>query len=161
MTDALPSFISYLTHKKLITSDIEESFDTRFRIQKYVFLAKFYGLDMHYAYSLYVRGPYSPELTQAYYKITEDKAIPDKPVLSESFKSEEFLKLVEGRDNEWLEIAATMMKLENLYGRQHGSTSLISKTHRVKYGFEYNFVADVFDNLKKMGLLSETRIDTA
>jgi len=159
MKNMLPDFIRYLEQENLIVLDIEGNFDTRFWIQKCVFLAKFYGLDLQYTYDMYLYGPYSTELTQAYYDAEKAATIPAVAKLPESFRSEAFLKMVKNRENKWLEIAATIMKLEPIYGLQDGSASLISKAHRIKHNCEIDFVTKVFDDLKRIGLLSNTRID--
>ncbi len=45
--------------------------DDRLRVQKAVYLAQALGINLGYHYSWYVKGPYSPGLTQDYYRVSE------------------------------------------------------------------------------------------
>ena len=56
---------------------------------------------------MHLRGPYSKNLSQDYYKLdaTNDN---DSNVLN-SFNKEDFLRLIKGRSDEWLELAATIL----------------------------------------------------
>ena len=47
-------------------------FDDRLIAQKIVCLLELKGLKLGYPYSLYVRGPYSPDLTMDLYKFTDE-----------------------------------------------------------------------------------------
>ena len=48
-------------------SKVESNLNFKIRIQKFVFLAKYYGWNNTYSYNLYRHGPYSPVLTDDYY----------------------------------------------------------------------------------------------
>lgn len=48
-------------------SKVESNLNFKIRIQKFVFLAKYYGWNNSYSYNLYRHGPYSPVLTDDYY----------------------------------------------------------------------------------------------
>jgi hypothetical protein len=52
------------------SSDIT-SVNDRLRVQKAVYLAQVLGINLGYHYSWYVKGPYSPGLTQDYYRVSE------------------------------------------------------------------------------------------
>lgn len=52
------------------SSDISTVND-RLRVQKAVYLAQVMGINLGYHYSWYVKGPYSPGLTQDYYRVSE------------------------------------------------------------------------------------------
>ena len=54
------------------------SFDGRLRIQKAIYLLKSMGhpVARHYRYNMYLRGPYSPELTRDYYQLMEREIRP-------------------------------------------------------------------------------------
>lgn len=51
------------------------SFDGRLRIQKVIYLLKSMGhpVARYYSYNMYLRGPYSPDLTRDYYQIIESE----------------------------------------------------------------------------------------
>ncbi|KKG11627.1 hypothetical protein EO98_04650 [Methanosarcina sp. 2.H.T.1A.6] len=46
-------------------------FNTRLKFQKIVYLLQSSGLSLGYAFNWYVRGPYSPDLTQSLYSIND------------------------------------------------------------------------------------------
>ena len=53
------------------------SVEDRLRVQKAVYLAQISGMNLGYPYSWYVKGPYSPALTQDYYKLNNALASGD------------------------------------------------------------------------------------
>lgn len=68
---------------KLVLDGIGEdssiaSVDDRLRLQKAIYLSQAAGINLGYHYSWYVKGPYSPGLTQDYYKLSEALAADDK-----------------------------------------------------------------------------------
>lgn len=57
--------------KKGITINLRELKD-RLRLQKYVYLAQHFGINLRYDdFTLYLKGPYSKKLADDYYKIKE------------------------------------------------------------------------------------------
>lgn len=101
----LAGFIRWLEERGLFRFDVS-SFNSRLRVQKYVFIARFFGLDLGYNFSLYIRGPYSPDLARDYYRIDVGAV---EPWVPRGFRSKEFLDLVGGRDERWLELASTIL----------------------------------------------------
>jgi len=117
--DLLRSFVYLLKRNGLIQTeslreDSNEGFSNRLKLQKYVFIVRHFGLDMNYSFSLYLHGPYSPELAKDYYSLNfaETTAAP----LPKEFKADEFLSLVKGKDERWLEAVATAMDLATDWG---------------------------------------------
>jgi len=130
---SLPSLIRYLVDNGLLTNDdlkeVRDSangFKTRFRLQKYVYFAKFFGYDLGYDYNLYVHGPYSPGLANDYYKISEslDKAEPANI-------NGNYLSLLKGKDDEWLELASTVLMIKHRY-EKIGDDELVELTRSAK-----------------------------
>jgi uncharacterized protein YwgA len=114
MNPYLPAFINWLKNTDLVTLDIigdaEAQFENRFRIQKYVFLARYFGLNMHYNYNVYIHGPYSKGLAEDYYTLAEHGIFPDTN-LPDTFDSEDFFTFVTREDPLWLEAASTLLSL--------------------------------------------------
>ena len=46
-----------------------EKLEDRLLIQKIVYIARFFGIDLGYHFDCYIRGPYSSELANDYYKL--------------------------------------------------------------------------------------------
>lgn len=84
---------------------IEKSFDFRFKVQKFVFLAKYFGWDNSYGYKLYPRGPYSSALADDYY--CED--ILNKSSEIECFNQKAFKEFVESKSEYDLEASSTIL----------------------------------------------------
>jgi hypothetical protein len=71
-----------------------ESYKSRFKIQKTIFLAQTLGLTTNYCFTIYVGGPYSPGLTRDYYAQperlpsleTEYELTPDEVAILEKIK---------------------------------------------------------------------------
>jgi uncharacterized protein YwgA len=110
----LAAFVSFLKKELGCEFDLHGNFDDRLRLQKYVFLADRYGLKSGYEFSMYVRGPYSPRLAEDYYKPLEVET--SLPI---DFRSQDFIKLVAGKDPKWLEIAATAISVYE-YNKEKG-----------------------------------------
>ena len=64
----LKSFISFLEENLGYKFDPDD-LDSRLRLQKYVFIAKFFGLDMGYKFDKYIHGPWSRNLADDIDKI--------------------------------------------------------------------------------------------
>ncbi|MCT7306225.1 MULTISPECIES: hypothetical protein [Ralstonia] len=55
-----------------------DTVDDRMSLQKVIYLGQIFGADLGYRYSWYVRGPYSPSLTQDYYALSGALAAGDR-----------------------------------------------------------------------------------
>ena len=86
-----------------VTDDTDEGMDTRLRIQKYVFAAQHLGLGTGYEYGEYRAGPYSPDLTQEYYRLAYHPALYEAEsgeAIPEQFRQDDFLNTVAGRNDQ-------------------------------------------------------------
>ena len=59
------------------TEKIRNDFDFRLKVQKFVYIAKYFGWKHSYKYSLYIRGPYSSTLADEYYNDSTGSDIAD------------------------------------------------------------------------------------
>ena len=151
-------FIKFLENKSLLTFDVlgdtEENFLNRLKIQKYVFLAKFYGLDLGYGHGMYKRGPYSPSLAVKYYELAENPRVYEKEAkssLPKSFDETNFINLVKSKDANWLEIASTLLEQKN---RFHNENDLIKHVECIKSDYSLDYIKKVFKDLKSARLVS-------
>ena len=132
----LALFIHKLEDNGLLTFDVigdsDEHFNNRLRIQKYVYLAKYFGLNLGYNFDMYLHGPYSSNLTSSYYSIARSNNINLQSIegnLDGNFRENEFFNYVGNKDKEWLEIASTLLELSNHYSDKE---CLINKTVNAK-----------------------------
>lgn len=107
-TSDLNDLVAYFEEALDWEFDVEE-FKDRFRMQKYVYFAREYGLDVPYEYNIYRHGPYSPQLAEDYYEINGEG---DSKKGSASWDTDSFEQFVRNREDDWLEVAATIRKME-------------------------------------------------
>lgn len=128
-----------------ITKDDEDGFNTRFRIQKCVFVAQHLGLGKKYRYNLYLHGPYSPLLSRDYYKaangeIADGGADPD-------FDRNAVLEIMSNEDD-WLELATTLVDLAEGDESMTDPDSLVRRAAAVKYLYPKGDIEAVLQDLR-------------
>ncbi len=136
-----------------VIGDTEEHFNNRLKIQKYVYLAKYFGLDLGYDFDMYLHGPYSSRLTSSYYDIAR-RNIDLRYLegnLDNSFKVNEFFNYVGNRDRKWLEVASTLLELSGYYSDKE---CLIEKTVNAKPHIERETVIRIVNELRRSNLLT-------
>ena len=135
-----------------------KGFDSRIRIQKLVYLAKKLGIDFSYNFSMYIHGPYSPELTKDYYSLKERDFVSPKED-SNIDGIMKGLEILNQKDTIWLETAATILDIkesnpglpwENVLSHVSNIKSDILK----QAGKDPEYVNSVKDDLEKLNLIS-------
>ena len=159
MSDMLEGFMAYLEKNGLVEFDMRNEDDSGFinstnRLQRYVFLAKRFGLNLRYEYDMCLYGPQSRALMGDYLKYAENYAeSPNGRMataqivirLPESFRSGEFLDFVRDRDDDWLYVATTLMdRSEALPNRN----DLIENVEWTAPRFSIEYIAGVLDELQ-------------
>jgi len=93
----------------------DKSFERRLRIQKimYFIVSKKLDSDLNYSYSVYLRGPYSPDLSKDYFSISENEFENTEDVLGENSLLKSWIKQLNEKDSLWLEIASTLKMLKD------------------------------------------------
>ena len=90
--------------------------DSRLKIQKLVYLAQFFGVsNIEYEFNRYLRGAYSEELAEDYYRIDNVKVSNEdieRFLIDEKFKK--LVKFVKGKSGRWLEIAVEIIETEKV-----------------------------------------------
>ena len=153
----LADFIKFLENKKLVKFDIlgdgDEQFENRFRIQKYAFLAKRFGLDLPYSHSIYLYGPYSPELASDCRSMAKDREKEydsASGALDDRFDADGFLDAVGGRDATWLEIGTTLV--DGQY-RRDSRRELAEAVMQIKDDPRDEHVSSILAELEGLGLM--------
>jgi len=152
----LAPFIRFLDESGLIdfeNVDDEEGFETRFKIQKYVYLSEHFGLENPYRYTMYRYGPYSSSLADDYYELGENHELliaqAEEP-LSESFDREGFLNLVNGKNTDWLEISTTLIDQSP---RFNDDDDLINHVENIKCNYANEYIRNVLRELQAQEIL--------
>lgn len=156
----LVSFIKFLEDRNLVEFDIigdsDECFENRLKLQKYVYIAQRWGLELPYRHTMYLYGPYSRTLTDDYYEIAEN---PDlyggaSSELPQKFDREGFLGSVEN-DQKWLEIATTLME-RNKEIRDHDK--LVENVMNIKHWASQQKIAGILDHLERHRLVDHAGV---
>lgn len=150
-------FIKTLEDKGIMNFDIlnddSKSFDTRIRLQKYVYLAKHFGWDLGYNHSLYLHGPYSSTLADDYYAIAKSNRLSkvDNNTVKEKTKTfANYLRFINKKDTEWLESAATLLSLSNYFKDR---PCLLDRTMNMKDHIPKNTIKSALKTLEKLQLI--------
>ncbi|MCL2116274.1 MAG: hypothetical protein FWH29_08635 [Methanobrevibacter sp.] len=156
--ELLLEFIYLLKESIDFCFDINK-FEDRIKLQKYVFIGKFFGLKHNYKYNMYIRGPYSSNLADDYYELGKNVNEPCSKDLN--FNTENFSALVKNKEVEWLESATTMLSLYSHYKSNYksllGNTDfekIIKDVSEIKHLIPENFIKQVCYDLKDQGLLN-------
>ena len=143
------AFIQFLSTEDMIDLNVidhfgDKGFETRFKVQKYAYLARRCGLEHAYKYNMYRHGPYSPGLAQVYYDMTKhpepDEALPD------SFDKKRFLHIAKGKSNPWLEIATTLLDQRPDLTR----AELVEHVAIIKNRHSEEYIKSVLDELQSI-----------
>ena len=135
-----------------ITKDDNIGFDTRFRIQKCMFMAQHLGLGDTYKYDMYLHGPYSPTLSQDYYDVICSEVTNDDHT-SLDFDRDSVLDIM-ARSDDWLEIATTLIDLMEDDKRETDPDSLVNRVAIVKHLYPKEDIKGVLLDMRATPLAS-------
>ncbi len=143
---ALSEFVDLLDQNNMITKEHitdnnDKGFSNRLRIQKYVFLSKYFGLELPYNYNMHLNGPYSKKLSHDYYRI--DNSNRDSNALN-SLNHDKFLNLVQGKSDGWLELAATILHKKGIIDDE----VLLDHIAWIKCDFSHEEIEKVYGDLQ-------------
>jgi len=133
------------------------SFENRLKLQKFVFLLRSAGLDLGYNYSLYLRGPYSPEVARDAFSIQNWQSI--RPVrfgTSEyETKFDELLEFLDPHKNDiiWLEIVSTILLISELH-KNESKEAVIDHFLIVKPKFGKEEIIPIYEELVSRGMIA-------
>jgi uncharacterized protein YwgA len=142
----LASFIKALDNEGILKFD-KKYFNHRLRLQKYVFIARNFGFNSPYDYSLYIRGPYSSSLADDYYEI---KSFDEESPIN---LDKRFVRLVKGKSDGWLELAATIIMIRGRY-KGIDRNKLISLVKTAKPYADRSYLVEIMNHLEKYACLS-------
>jgi len=116
------------------TEEDDKSFERRLRIQKimYFIVSKRLDSDLNYSYSVYLRGPYSPDLSKDYFSISENEFGNTEDVLGENSPLRPWIEQLNKKDSLWLEIASTLKMLKDShYSDEEAVDRVIEMKHNI------------------------------
>jgi uncharacterized protein YwgA len=155
--EELMAFIQFLKKQCGFTFNVNR-FSHRIMLQKYVFLAKSLGWPNDYAYNLYIRGPYSPDLAKDYYNLDECPTVDEDKTPIRFLDKERFARTISGKNVEWLEVGTTMLSVYNNNKERINEDKiaqfLLDRTKSIKSDYdEDGFIEQVFHDLVQCKLI--------
>jgi len=144
--ESLIAFIKALRDNGILDFNID-NFNHRLKLQKYVFIARKFGLDLGYKYNLYLRGPYSPLLAEDYYAIKEGEVTPKSIELDGRF-----VELIKNKSARWLELASTIIMIRDRY-RISDPEGIISLMRITKPYATKHELLEIISELKKLKIV--------
>jgi len=145
----LARFIKALENAGIYKFRIDE-FDDRLKLQKIVYIAKYFDIDLGYTFNEYLRGPYSPELANDYYKLNKlwnsDELKDLKPLDDERLKKLiEFLK--DKSTNELEGIATGLMFLDILRRKGVKDKDILKRKLAILIESRKPFLSSIVDDI--------------
>lgn len=123
----------------------------RIKIQKFVFLAKYFGWDNTYNYNMYHHGPYSPALSDDYHSTD----IFENTFLEiQNFDLDSFKDFIGNKSTDYLEAASTILYYKRF---NHCLTinDAINELKRIKPHIHQNIVETAYNDVKGFKLISK------
>ena len=149
------SEVKEIDNTKNVEYGKNKPFELRLRIQKVVFFISHGKLDkdLNYSYPIYIRGPYSEDLSKDYFSISEEEFNNAKKVALEP-KVKRLIKYLNKKDNLWLEIASTLYTLIDFgdYEEDEAMDRIMELKHDIleAKNKDYSYVKKVNEELEKM-----------
>lgn len=130
----LAGFVAYLVNKRLIKGPTSvDTFEGSHRLQKYAYIAKAFGMRIRYRFDFIESGAFSTNLAVDAHKLRTSSCVVD-PFMPEARTSEEFVRLVNDRETEWLQIATFGMRDHGVDGARDSFVK--AKHERMDYDME-------------------------
>ena len=128
------------------------SFDNRLRLQKFTYLLQHStGINLDYDFNWYHYGPYSKQLTQDGFNVNCSE-IPKLKFGNEQMENRfnEFLTFIEGKDNFWIEVVASIHYLKKLGCDDEKIITIIKQKHK-EFELKETEIREIFSQLKSGG----------
>ena len=136
------------------TEKIRNDFYFRLKVQKFVFVAKYFGWKHSYKYSLYIRGPYSSTLADEYYN---EDFLKYSPLKIEGFDFNSFNDFVGGKTIHYLESVSTILYY---MGSKENFTreDAIEKFQMIKPHIDSEIVCNAYNDIIRLNLFRNNNL---
>ena len=150
----LSAFLKWLDENnvidcRVITDKNDTGFDTRFRIQKCMYLAQYLGLGTDYNYKQFAHGPYSHDLTIKYYAYDPEAPI-DEPLPPNFDRIGNVVLRAHAKGWSWMEVATTILEDARECrgaGRQYTRDQIERNVASLKYQYTDDYIHTVYGEL--------------
>jgi uncharacterized protein YwgA len=155
-TSDLSAFLKMLHNKLGFDFNVDE-FTDRLKIQKYVFLSKYFGWEHGYSYNLYIRGPYSKELADDYYNLPGIMLSEPIEYSIPTLDVNGFVDFIHDKDENWLESAATILSVfrynKGKIPEREAAGFALSRTKELKPKISSDVISKAYRDLANVSLM--------
>ncbi len=146
MAGELAGFVAYLANKRIIKgSESVDTFEGSHRLQKYAYIAKALGMRIGYRFDFIESGAFSTNLAIDAHRLKTANGVID-PFRPETRSSEEFVRLVNDRETEWLQIATFAMRGHGVDGARD---SFVKAKHE-RMDYDMDMINGVFKEVNEI-----------
>ena len=124
--------------------NLKDNLEFRIKIQKFVFLAKYFGWDNTYKYNMYNHGPYSPALSDDYHS---SELFDNAPLQIKNFNLDSFKEFVANKSTDYLEAASTILYYKRFKPNLTIDTA-INKLDIIKPHIDSTIVKGAYNDVK-------------
>ncbi|MEM3656532.1 MAG: hypothetical protein QXP58_08485, partial [Thermoprotei archaeon] len=140
---------SLLQYLGIDIKQVKANFDSRLRVQKVIYLLMlhqdFKGM-LDFEFNFYLRGPYSPDLAQVYFSLSEDKDYP-LPTLPDGAK--EYLNYIKDFELKDLELVASTIEVIK-WSPSATEEDIINRVAELKPEFEKASIERAYQKAQSM-----------
>ena len=133
---------------------INENKDFRIKVQKLVYLSKFFGWDNPFIFTLAERGPYSVELKQAY---SMDNLFENLPEKINGFDLSAIRNFIKNQNLLFIEASATILYQSN---DEISEEDCITSIHSLKQHISPDIISDAYKSIGNFQLYNKTILHT-
>ena len=134
---------------------INENSEFKIKVQKLVYLSKFFGWNNPYIFTLAQRGPYSVELKHFY---TKDNLFDNIPKKIDGINLSLFLDFISNKNLLFLEATSTILYK---FKDNIGENECVSSIHSLKNYIPSDIIHDAYNNIVDYGLYDNVHSVTA
>lgn len=124
--------------------NLKDNLEFRIKIQKFVFLAKYFGWDNSYKYNMYHHGPYSPVLSDDYHS---SELFDNAPLQIQNFNLDSFKEFVANKSTDYLEAASTILYYKR-FKPNFTANKAIHELNRIKPHITRDIVENAYNDVK-------------
>lgn len=146
MARELAGFIAYLVDSSVVDDAASvDTFEGSHRLQKYAYIAKALGMRIGYRFDFIESGAYSTDLAvDAHRRKTAN--VGTERFRPEARASEEFVRLVRGRETEWLQVATFAARGLGT----DGARDAFVKARHERMDYDMGMINDVFNEVDEI-----------
>ena len=136
--------------EKDFLNKIKENKEFRIKIQKLVYISKFFGWENSYIFTLNSNGPYSVNLADSYYNMDFKKSSK-----IEKFDQKNFLHFVCKKSIEFLETVSTLLYLFKDKSSSFNAEECLNSLNEIKPHISKDCIQSAYSHIKKFDLIKE------